>query len=92
MLSVYMPSKERNRTAVASTDGSARSSNADSGTPAQCTSSTRHPVTQWKSLTSAVCGIACSSGRVYVAGRATRPDTVSRYVAAVFVGTDPVTE
>ena len=60
-LSLYAPSKLVNRTACASSCTPARSSTSRSRTPFQRTSSTRHPVTHWKSRVRPAAGIARSS-------------------------------
>src|SRR5690242_12728656 len=57
-LSVYLPSNDTKRTAVAPDFTPARSSRVRSRTPVQWTSGTRQPVTHWKSRVTRVGGIA----------------------------------
>ena len=61
-LSLYAPSKQVKRTALAPGRTPAASSSAESLTPSNGVSGTRQPVTHWTSRTMRVCGSACEGG------------------------------
>ncbi len=91
-LSLYDPSYEVNRTAVASGCGPAAASRSGSATPDQVTAGTRQPVTHWKSRTSVACGSRASSAIDQVRGRRTSPPTAIRTSAGARRGIEAVTE